>query len=146
MRCLLLAAAVALGGCELRGQEAWQEVRIDLPGDTLDVVYGRKPLPNAWVGTEQDRRLRRGTRVANLAVQMGGREPVNVYLRRDSSRTVLQFEESYGTISVDLATLDGWADGRRADTLGAFVGVLRSPEIRDLRFVPAAEGPPARLD
>ena len=142
---LLLIGVLALAGCS-RGVDGWQEVSIDVPGTSDDVTYLRKPLPNAWVGTEQYRRLRREDRVLELPVQMGGREQVNVYLRRDSSEAVLQFEESYGTTSVDLRTLTSWADTGKSDSLGAFVGALVSPEIRDLRFVPATEGDPIVFD
>ena len=139
---LVIVSALVLASCGA-GRNDWQEVRLDLPVAPDSVVYVRKPMPNVWVGTEQYRRLRVRDSTLELAAQMGGRTPVNVYLRQDSARTVLQFEESEGTISVDLVSLDSWGSYGRSDSLGMFLGTFVSPEIRDLRFVPATEADPA---
>ena len=118
-----------------------------MPSDTPPVVYERKPFSYmVFVGTEQKRRLRiNGQGEVELPVQMGGREPVNVYLARDSSGTRLYFDEGgYGTV-VDLQALSVTERGGTADTMGRFVGSLQSPEITDLHFVPASVSPPVQF-
>jgi hypothetical protein len=152
---LLIIALFGAPGCigEVNGRQGgdngwaldgWQEVRIDLPGPD-DVDYLRKPLPNVWVGTEQYRRLRYQSWEIDLPVQMGGREPLNLYAGRDSLGVILHFVESHATTSVHLQTMQVREEAGAPDSLGQFVGALVSPEIRDLRFVPASESGPVEF-
>ena len=136
-----VVAALALSGC------GWSSVEIPMPSDTPPVVYERKPFSYmVFVGTEQKRRLRiNGQGEVELPVQMGGREPVNVYLARDSSGARLYFDEgAHGTI-VDLEVLNVSERVGTADTMGRFIGSLQSPEITDLHFVTASASPPVRF-
>lgn len=125
------------------GLNEWQEVELPLPEDLPEIGYLRKPMPNAWVGTEQYRRLRiEGKGLIDLPGQMSGRDPTNVYVWRDSSGVRLVFQELGTTAVVDLERLKTSEEAVPTDSLGTFIGAFVSPEIRDLRFVPAAEAPP----
>lgn len=140
---LSILSALVLTACVTDAGE-WQQVPLDLPG-TTDIIYLRQSIPN-FVGTEQYRRLRVGDHVLELPVQMGGREPVNIYFYRDSTDAILRFDEFQGITSVDLSSLDISDQRISPDSLGRFVGTFVSPEIRDLRFIPASEGEPIDLD
>lgn len=135
---------LALSSCAFEAGD-WQEVTLSLPDTIPDVVYRRQSMPN-FVGTEQYRRVRvDGQGEVDFPVQMGGRDPVNVYLVQDSSGARLYFDEGlYGTV-VELEDLTVTERSGSADTMGTFVGSLQSPKISDLRFVPASVSPPARF-
>ena len=136
---IFVLAALALSACYTEAGE-WQEVPLDLPEAETDLVYLRQSMPN-FVGTEQWRRLYVGGRdTVDLPVQPGGREPVNVYLDRDSAGVLLRFDEGWNTTTINLRNLEVTESRVALDSLGQFVGAFVSPEIRDLRFVPASEG------
>ena len=118
---------------------------MELPSVDTEVTYLRQSMPN-FVGTEQYRRLRVGAKVLELPVQSWGRGPVNVYIAPDSLDTRLYFDEEHCGFVVYLGSSSVSEDCASADTMGAFVGAFVSPEIRDLRFIPASSGEPIEFD
>ena len=144
-KALISLAVISMAACGPSSRE-WQEVALPLPDDLPEVSYLRRPMPNLWVGTEQFRQLRIGEREpVEFPGQMGGRDTTNIYLRRDSTGAHLYFEEFGTYATVDLSTADVSVGTVDRDSVGTFIGAFVSPEIRDLRFVPASETRPADI-
>ncbi len=127
----MLALGLVLPACA----HGWQEVA--LTGTAEPVAYLRRPLPNEWVGTEQERRLRVGDRgTVALPVQMGAQDPVAVYDVRGSAGRRLYVTDPGSSAVVDLDALGASERSLPPDSLGALLGVVVSPEGGALRFVP----------
>ena len=141
---LLVLTLLALAACADEAGE-WQAVPLEIPGVEPEVVYLRQSMPN-FVGTEQYRRLQVGAEVLKLPVQSWGRGPVNIYLTRDPSDARLYFSEGACGAVVYLGSSEVSEECASVDTMGTFVGSLRSPEIHDLHFTPASSGPPVEFD